>query len=157
MSINFGKEYKKFHTEQEKLRKYYISLGMSKEVIDAICEFDKIQFCKDIAFKRRTQYIQASDEAIITSEDKNPLLKNHLEILSVPFDFHTSGRFWWLEEIEDEKLLSGLMRLSENDLEMITYLVFDGYSQVEIAEIKGVSQPSISKKIKKIRKILNDF
>ena len=61
------------------------------------------------------------------------------------------------KEIEDEKLLSGLMRLSENDLEMITYLVFDGYSQVEIAEIKGVSQPSISKKIKKIRKILNDF
>lgn len=49
------------------------------------------------------------------------------------------------------------MRLSENDLEMITYLVFDGYSQVEIAEIKGVSQPSIIKKIKKIRKILNDF
>lgn len=83
MSINFGKEYKKFHTEQEKLRKYYISLGMSKEVIDAIYEFDKIQFCKDIAFKRRTQYIQASDEAIITSEDKNPLLKNHLEILSI--------------------------------------------------------------------------
>ena len=36
MSVNFGKEYKKFRVEQEKLRKYYESLGMSKEVIDTL-------------------------------------------------------------------------------------------------------------------------
>lgn len=44
------------------------------------------------------------------------------------------------------------MQLSVNELEVITYLVFEGYKQYEIAKIKGVSQPSIFKKKKKIKK-----
>lgn len=157
MSINFGKEYKKFRAEQKRLREYYESLGMSKGVIDAIYEFDKMQFCEDIAYRRRTQRLQVSDEDNIADDDKSPLLKRFLEIISVPFEFHTSEKFWWLQEIEDEELLSGLLQLSVNELEVITYLVFEGYKQYEIAEIKGVSQPSIFKKIKKIKKILKSF
>lgn len=157
MSINFGKEYKKFRAEQKRLREYYESLGMSKEVIDALYDFDKMQFCEDIAFRRRTQSLQVSDEDNIADDDKSPLLKRFLEIISVPFEFHTSEKFWWLQEIEDEELLSGLMQLSVNELEVITYLVFEGYKQYEIAKIKGVSQPSIFKKIKKIKKILKSF
>lgn len=157
MSINFGKEYNKFNAEQKKLKMYYESLGMSKEVIDALYDFNKMQFCEDIAFRRRTQSLQVSDEDNIADDDKSPLLKRFLEIISVPFEFHTSEKFWWIQEIEDEELLSGLMQLSVNELEVITYLVFEGYKQYEIAKIKGVSQPSIFKKIKKIKKILKSF
>lgn len=157
MSINFGKEYKKFRAEQKRLREYYESLGMSKEVMDALYDFDKMQFCEDIAYRRRTQSFQVSDEDNIADDDKSPLFKRFLEIISVPFEFHTSEKFWWIQEIEDEELLSRLLQLSVNDLEVITYLVFEGYKQYEIAKINGVSQPAIFKKIKKIKKILKSF
>lgn len=157
MSINFGKEYKKFRAEQKKLREYYESLGMSKEVIDALYDFDKMQFCEDIAFRRRTQSLQVSDEDNIADDDKSPLLKRFLEIISVPFEFHTSEKFWWLQEIEDEELLSGLLQLSVNELEVITYLAFEDFKQKHIAEIKGVSQQSISKQIGEIKQKLKTF
>ena len=157
MSVNFGKEYKKFRAEQKRLRKYYEALGMSKEVIDALYEFDKMQFCEDIAFKRRIQYLEVSDEDDIADEDKNPLLKRFLEVISVSDEFHTSEKFWWLQEIGDKKLLRRLLQLSYDELEIITYLVFFDYKQHEIAQIKGVSQSSISQKIGKIKKILTSF
>lgn len=157
MSVNFGKEYKKFRVEQEKLREYYESLGMSKEVIDALYEFDKMQFCEDIAYRRRTQSLQVSDEDNIADDDKSPLLKRFLEIISVPFEFHTSEKFWWLQEIEDEELLSGLLQLSVNELEVITYLAFEDFKQKHIAEIRGVSQQSISKQIGEIKQKIKTF
>ena len=151
MSVNFGKEYKKFRVQQKRLRKYYESLGMRKEVIDALYEFDKMQFCEDIAFRRRIQYLEVSDE------DKSPLLKRFLEVISVSDEFHTSEKFWWLQEIGDKKLLRRLLQLSNDELEIITYLVFFDYKQHEIAQMKGVSQSSISQKIGKIKKILTCF
>lgn len=157
MSIDFGKEYKKFRAEQKRLREYYESLGMSKEVMDALYEFDKMQFCEDIAYRRRTQSLQISDEDNIADDDKSPLLKRFLEIISVPFEFHTLEKFWWLQEIEDEELLSGLLQLSVSDLEVITYLAFEDFKQKHIAEIRGVSQQSVSKQIGEIKQKLKTF
>ena len=93
MSVNFGRDYRKFRAEQKKLREYYESLGMSKEVIDTLYEFDKMQFCENLLFRRRTQYLEVVDEDEITEEDKSPLLKKYLKNLSVPFEFHTSDKF----------------------------------------------------------------
>lgn len=157
MSVNFGKEYKKFRAEQKKLREYYESLGMSKEVIDTLYEFDKMQFCENLSFRRRTRYLDVVDEDEITEEDKSPLLKKYLRNLSVPFEFYTSDKFWWIQEIEDKELLKNVLRLPDDDLELITYLVFEDFKQKHIAEIRGVSQQSISKQIGEIKQKLKTF
>lgn len=157
MSVNFGEEYNKFKAEQEKLKKYYESLGMSKETIDALYEFDKMQFCENLSFKRRTQYLEVIDEDETTEEYKNPIVKRYLEILAAPFEFHTSDKLWWLQEIGNKKLLRRLLQLSNDELEIITYLVFWDYKQYEYAQMKGVSQSSISQKIGKIKKILSNL
>ena len=51
-------------------------------------------------------------------------------------------------------LFRRLCKLSQDDLELLTLLMVDGYRQVDIARIKGCSRNVISKRLKKIKKIL---
>lgn len=60
----------------------------------------------------------------------------------------------WLDEIEDEHLLQQLMRLSADDIDLLTRLAFEGYTQCEIAQQKKQNQKSISRQFQQIRKTL---
>lgn len=62
--------------------------------------------------------------------------------------------YQWLDEIEDERLLQQLMLLSADDIDLLTRLVFEGYTQCEIAQQKKQNQKSISRQFQQIRKTL---
>nr|MBQ4455742.1 hypothetical protein [Clostridia bacterium] len=72
MAINFALERKRFREEQEKLRRKYEALGMTKEQIREMYEFDLHQFNRDIAYNRHTQQLMPETE--LEAEGKNPLL-----------------------------------------------------------------------------------
>ena len=59
---------------------------------------------------------------------------------------------WWLDEIEDEVLLESLLQLSEEDLLLIDRVAFREQTQTEISIELKVTQPSVSQRIKTIRK-----
>lgn len=56
--------------------------------------------------------------------------------------------------MEDEKLFHRLCKLSSEDLELLTLLFVDGYRQTDIAAMWGCSRNVIYKRLKKIKKIL---
>ena len=60
-------------------------------------------------------------------------------------------------EIEDERLLSALEKLKEEDLKILTLYAYDGYTVTEISKVLRCSQPTISIKIKRITKFLKNF
>ena len=68
-----------------------------------------------------------------------------------------TGKYDWIETIENESLVCALRALSAEDLELLTLYVFADLTQCEIARNLGVSQPYIVKKIKKIKKILEKW
>ena len=99
----------------------------------------------------RTQPINLADleadEDSNAESGRNPLFKKFREVLSV----NDSGkllqsRYDWIEEIDDPKLAKKLKKLSPDNLDLLTLLAFDGYSQNEIAAFLSVSQQAISKK-----------
>ncbi len=47
-------------------------------------------------------------------------------------------------------MLSALENLSDADLKLLTLYVYEGYTVTEISKVLGVSQPTISIKIKRI-------
>ena len=47
----------------------------------------------------------------------------------------TKSRFTWIGEIEDENLLSALEKLSDDDLEILTLYIYEGYSTVELSKV----------------------
>ena len=65
-----------------------------------------------------------------------------------------SRRFGWLSSLEDELLYRRLCKLPEDDLELLTLLIVDGYRQTDIAAMWGCSRNVIYKRLKKIKKIL---
>lgn len=155
MIKSFAAIYKEFNRKQLKRRKEYEAIGMTKDQIQKIEDFDKQQFSRDIAYMRRTQSLPYNIEDF-EFEGQNPLLYFFLDQLSCNMDLLHTSRYWWLEEIEDERLSKKLRKLSEDDLELLTLLIFDGFSQAKVAQKIKCSQKAISKKYIKIKLFLGN-
>lgn len=154
MAVNFAYEYAKFKKEQEELRKKYEEAGMSQEQIREMYDFDYAQLNKDLAFKRHTIPLYDDDTDGFEREAQNPMLRDYRDRFSVTQQPDETRHFWWMDEIEDEDLLNFLMKLSDEELNMIDLLAFQELTQKEVAIEIHVSQSAVAQRIKTIRKKL---
>ena len=157
MSFNKGYELKKFEAHWKKLRIEYAAAGMTEDAIQKMYDYDRQQFNAERAHLERTQDL--STDTFECSEDENsPLMKRYLEVTTVTDTYHeTKSGFAWIGKIEDERLLSALENLSEDDLKLLTLYIYEGYNESEISKVFNVSQPAIHKKIVKIAIYLKKF
>ena len=157
MSFNKGYELKKFEAHWEKLRIEYAAAGMTEDAIQKMYDYDRQQFNVERTHLERTQ--ELSTDTFECSEDENsPLMKQYREVTTVTDTYHeTKSGFAWIGEIENERLLSALENLSEDDLKLLTLYVYEGYNESEISKAFNVSQPSIHKRIMKIAIFLKKF
>lgn len=83
-------------------------------------------------------------------EGQSPLMKHFLEKISI-----MQGELDdWLEEIDTPEIVEWLKALPSKDIDFLTLLSEHKMSQTEIAEIYGVSVPTISKRKKRLQKEL---
>ena len=157
MSFNKGLELKKFEAHWEKLRIEYAAAGMTEDAIQKMYDYDRQQFNSERTFIERTQEFTAP--AYESSEEEaSPLMLRYQEAITTTDTYHeTKSKFAWIGEIENERLLSALENLSEDDLKLLTFYAYEGYTVTEISKVLGVSQPTISIKIKRITKFLKNF
>ena len=157
MSFNKDYELKKFEARWEKLRIEYAAAGMTEDAIQKMYDYDRQQFNAERAHLERTQ--ELSTDTFECSEDENsPLMKRYREVTTVTDTYHeTKSGFAWIGEIENERLLSALENLSEDDLKLLTFYVYEGYNESEISKVFNVSQPAIHKRIIKIAIFLKKF
>ena len=157
MSFNKGYELKKFEAHWEKLRIEYAAAGMTEDAIQKMYDYDRQQFNSERTFVERTQEFTAP--AYESSEEEaSPLMLRYQDAITVTDTYHeTKSRFAWIGEIENERLLSALENLSEDDLKLLTFYAYGGYTVTEISKVLGVSQPTISIKIKRITNFLKKF
>jgi RNA polymerase sigma factor (sigma-70 family) len=157
MSFNKGYELKKFEAHWEKLRIEYAAAGMTEEAIQKMYDYDRQQFNSERTFIERTQEFTAP--AYESSEEEaSPLMLRYQDAITVTDTYHeTKSRFAWIGEIENERLLSALENLSEDDLKLLTFYAYEGYTVTEISKVLGVSQPTISIKIKRVTNFLKKF
>ena len=69
----------------------------------------------------------------------------------------TKTRFAWVGEVQNERLHTGLEKLSDEDLKLLTLYAVSGFNEHEIAKVFGLSQPAIHKRIAKITLFLKKF
>ena len=157
MSFNKGYELKKFEAHWEKLRIEYAAAGMTKEAIQKMYDYDRQQFNSKRTFVERTQEFTAPAYEG-SEEEASPLMLRYQEVITTTDTYHeTKSKFAWIGEIENERLLSALENLSEDDLKLLTLYTYEGYTVTEISKVLGVSQPTISIKIKRITNFLKKF
>jgi RNA polymerase sigma factor (sigma-70 family) len=158
MEWNNGKERSKFEREQRQLRKQYLAAGMSEEQIKEAYEFDLEWYKSRRREAVHTQKLDVEmDEDCNDSDGLNPLLSKFMENFSVNDEYFASSRYGWVDEIKNEKLYLAIKSLSEYELELLTLLFIDGFSQKEIAAKYGLKKTAICMKIGRLKKNLKKF
>ncbi len=150
MTFNYGLEKKKFEEEWEQTAKFYAEQGMSQEAIDAMREFDWDVFKANRIEALHTQSMNPPEGSDGEDGDGAELfiLKKYFEQFTSQYDtYGTHSRYWWLEEIEDERLLPGIAKLTEEDKNLLTLYMVEGYTQKDCANILHISQVAIHKKL----------
>ena len=156
MSFNNGNERRKLNAKWEHLRVQYREAGMSKEAIQAMYEFDLDVLNSERAYDANTVAVCDGDDD--KDARKSADFKQYEAAITVTDTYHeTKSRFGWIGEIENERLLSALENLSEDDLKLLTLYAYEGYNESEISKVFNVSQPAIHKRIMKISLFLKKF
>ena len=156
MEWHDGTERRRFEREQAELRKQYLAAGMTEEQIQALHAYDR-EWYKS----RRREAVHTQRLDIQTSEDEdvnkdNPLYKKFFEKLAVEDNHADYSRYGWIDELENEELAKAVNALSDTDKELLTMLI-NGFTQSEIGAEMGVSQQSVSKRIKKNQRFFREW
>ena len=153
MNYNSGNARRNFYAKWDKLREEYRAAGMKEEAIQKMYEYDLAVFNDDRAHHRYDVEIPSADD----SENRNDYA-DFVRATTVTDTYHeTKTRFAWVGEVQNERLQAGLEKLSVDDLKLLTLYAYEGYTVTEISKALGVSQPTISIKIKRITKFLKNF
>ena len=151
MGFNYAKEKARLEAKWRTLRPILAAEGTPPEKIDDLYRHDLDELNHHRRFARHTQavplYSDGAEDRIALSDKFSGLAASFDET-----DF--MGRYDWLQTIEDEALLMRLKLLSRSQLELLTLIVFDECSQAEAARILHCTQSGISKKLRRIKNIL---
>lgn len=158
MEWNNGKKRLAFEKVQAKKRKEYLNAGMTEEQIQKVYEFDKQWYN---SCRREAEHTQKFDNATFNDEEENasnnPLYKKFLHNFATTDKYWSEERFDWIEQIENKELYKVLSNMSEEDKEILTEVLFDGFNQTEIAAHLKISHQAISKKFKKFKIIFEKW
>lgn len=157
MKFNKGHELKKFEARWAKLHVEYAAAGMAEEAIQKMYDYDRQMFNAERNNLEHTQEFTAPDYES-TEEEASPLMmKYQEEITTIDTYCETKSAFAWIGQIENERLLLSLEKLSYDDLRLLTLYAYADYTESEISKVFKVSQPAIHKRISKITKFLKNI
>ena len=128
---------------------------MTEEQIKEMYEFDYAQFKSERRFRMHTQSFEP--DKFDDDEDDNEklsIVEKFQDVLATTQDDSTDkSRYWWIEEIGNPVFTKALKKLSQEQIELLSLIVADGYGQAEMAGILNVSQSAISQRLATIKKI----
>ena len=144
MGFNYAIEKAKFEREWTQLRVEYEKAGMSNEKIKK----ERIYAIHTQEF-REAQYDNGNSQ-----EDKSPLFKKFLSAISRWDNYAASTSTGWIEDITDERLAARLKELSQEDLELLTQFIIQGFTQSDLEQMGYGKQYKISRRISRLKNFL---
>ena len=139
MAYIYAYERKKFEEEWAKKEEWYRAEGMNEDAIHELYLLDLAEFNSTRRYYRHNVSLSADLSELVN------LLVDHT-------DFVLSGRYDWIEELDEPELVQILRRLTETELELLTEMICDDLTQSDIARTNGVSRQVVNEKVRKIRK-----
>lgn len=161
MGFNSGVEWKKFNEKWKRLRAEYAACGMDEAAIDAIYEYDLSVFNSNRRYAEHTQRIPYQifdDDGDIPNDNNSALLQKFFDAFSMPAaETDHNRQNSWIDEIDNDKLLQAILQLKDDEIKLLTMLVYEGKTMHEIAEFFGIYQSTVSYRFSCIRKNLKNF
>lgn len=158
MEFYYAEEKRKFDKSWEETAKYYAEQGMEQSAIDAMREFDWDTFKQQRRWALHTQELPTTnDEDEESGIAESPMVGRFFEDFTTTYDkYGAHSRRWWLEEISDPRIVAVLLRLTEEDKELLTLIVIEEYTQRECAVILHKSRSAISRDWQRILAKFNE-
>ena len=138
MGFYYATEKAKFDEKWKKLEDWYRKSGMSEDAIREMREYDWNEL------KARRRYENKRDESGADIE----------EIAEPETERKTSGRYGWIEDLNNTALVLKLRKLTPHELEIITLLIVDDLTQQQAAEKMGIPYRTFKYQLKKIKDLL---
>lgn len=159
MSWNNGYRRKQFEEKQKKQAEEYRALGMTEEQIQAMYEFDLEQFKSDRRFYSHTQsFLPDTFDENEDNDEKLSIFELFEDVFTTTIEeAECKSRYWWVDEIGEDDLLGGVRNLNSEQIEILTLIVFENYSQKDAAEKMGIPYRSFKRKIQQIKILLIIF
>ena len=156
MAYNHGKENASFAKKWAKEEKILKEAGMQEEAITELFEFDLMTFNSNRRFRIHNCSFAEFEENDIDVYEKNPMMKKFKEALTVEMEISPSANnpFAWLDELDSEWLTLAVKGLEEEEKYLVTGLIVNQYTLVELAEQMGQTPSWITWKKGEIRKKL---
>lgn len=154
MGFHYAREKQAFDRDWERLRAQYLDAGMTADAIQKIYEFDWSWFLSRRRFESHAQEMPDENLSGGSDQERSKLFKKFQGAITHNENFISAGRFGWIEDIEDANLCEKLHKLSTRDLELLTLLTIEGFTQEDVAEMQGRSQNAVSKNLIKIKEFL---
>lgn len=154
MRFHYAIEKRLFDRLWARKRKEYEAAGLSEQAIQELYCFDWEWFLSRRRYANHTQPLPAEQISGEMDEGQSSLVNKFSSLMTQLDESQIGGRYGWVESVEDRLLYDKLRRLSRSDLELLTLLVIEGYTQPQLAEHMGCSQANISKKLTRIKKFL---
>ena len=159
MTYNHNYELRVLDRDYEENRERWLSLGMSEEAIDEMYRFDRAVINRDRSFYAHTFQMESftTGDGEPFGDDQSPLVHGYIEQMSVTIHGENIfGRFGWIADIRDDRLAELIYQLSDDDRELLTFLLVDQLTQTEVAALWGVSNAAVSKRYKRILRFLRE-
>jgi DNA-directed RNA polymerase specialized sigma subunit len=157
MGFNYGLEKRKYDAEWAKKRIEYVKAGMEQAAIDEMYEFDMEEFRNNRIFALHNQAVLPECFSDEDESDKSSIINKFCKPTDIFDDYISTSRYGWIEDIDDTALYKKLKQMSEEDLELLTLLIFDDFNQSELSRLKGLNQSVYSRKLKRIKNYLKNF
>lgn len=138
MGFYYATEKAKFDEKWKKLEDWYRKSGMSEDAIREMREYDWNEL------KARRRYENKRDESGADIE----------EFAEPETERKTSGRYGWIEDLNNTALVHKLRKLTLHELEIITLLIVDDLTQQQAAEKMGIPYRTFKYQLKKIKDFL---
>ena len=146
---------RRMRLQQKQLEKAGTAEELSKELYD----YDLYVKNRDRAYTEHNVSLNAIMEKGGFHDEwgMNPLLEKYREEFSTEMEIDHNSTFWWVNDLEDETLLAAVLSMTDRQRELISLLVFQGYTQKEVAQMWKVTQPLISYWWKAICQIVAEY
>jgi len=154
MYWNNGIETRRFAKRMKQQEILYRQLGMTETQIQAVQAYDLQAFLSERKYKEHTRPLESYPDDM-NCDSMRLLYRKNMDRFTTQMGHAYDNPFWWIDDLEDDRLLLAILQLSEYQKMLLTLIVIEGFTQQEAGECLGLTQSAVSRQMQRIRRLLN--